>query len=223
MEIENRYRLLFQEIASLSKGACALCVVSKQQPVELMLRLYRAGCRDFGENRPLELEQKRSFFKEQGIDDIIWHFIGHIQSRQIPLILTCSDLIHSVHSKETLLNLEKKAAVLGLHRRVLLQVNVTGESSKQGFSPESLYSFANESLIFKQISLDGLMTMAELGASEKKLEETFQKTATLAQKLAGMRFIGKELSMGMSCDYVHALKQGATVVRIGSVLFKENL
>jgi pyridoxal phosphate enzyme (YggS family) len=220
MEIEDRYRLLSQEIAFLGKGTCTLCAVSKQQPVELMLRLYRAGCRHFGENRPLELEQKRSFFKEQGINDIIWHFIGHIQSRQIPLIITCSDFIHSVHSKETLLNLEKKAALLGLHRSVLLQVNVTGEASKQGFSPEAIHSLANEASIFKQLTLAGLMTMAEFGVSEKKLEETFHKTAMLAQELNSMGFIGRELSMGMSSDYVHAMNQGSTFVRIGSALFK---
>lgn len=217
--IEERYALLTQKVSLLSKLSATICVVSKQQPVESIYRLYKQGVRDFGENRAQELVEKARYFESQGMSDIRWHFIGHIQSRQIPNILRYSFLVHSVHDKKTLLNLEKRCKFDALKANVLLQVNVSGEESKQGMSEPEIIELAKEALTLSHVTICGLMTMAPQKASAAFLVETFQKTRLLRQKLETYLPKCQELSMGMSQDFEMALKEGSTLIRIGSLIF----
>lgn len=218
MSIQEKYLRFLDDIHK--KGAKAvLCAVSKQQPLEKMKALYEVGCRDFAENRPLELKEKRDFFLSKGISDIRWHFIGHIQSRQIPLILASSDLIHSVHNADVLFLLEKRAKAANLKRSILLQVNVSGEASKQGFTKEDVLALARQLSLLENINPSGVMTMAPEGASKEKLCEIFCTTKELARKLHEFIPTCLECSMGMSQDFSEALKAGSTLLRIGSKLF----
>jgi pyridoxal phosphate enzyme (YggS family) len=218
--IEEAYQRLLKDIEVLKVPLPCICVVSKGQPVEKLEQFYQLGVRDFGENRPLELKEKAEFFLQKGILDIRWHFIGHIQSRQIPHILAYSYLIHSVHSQSTLLKLEERAKALRKFCKILLQVNVSGESTKQGFTEEELLKLAQEPLALIHLSLEGLMTMAPEGASSDSLRKTFKKTGDLARNLQSYWPKCRELSMGMSQDFPEALLEGATLLRIGSRLFK---
>lgn len=217
--LKQKYLDFINEVARVNPKV-VVCAVSKQQPLDKIEMLYEAGCRDFAENRPQELKEKEAYFSSRGIRDIRWHFIGHIQSRQIPHILECSSLIHSIHSKETLFLCEKKAAAKSIKKEVLLQVNVSREASKQGFTSDEVLDLAKEKLELDYIQIKGVMTMAPQGASQGILQEIFRQTKELARKL--QEFIPDCLhcSMGMSEDFSLALKEGATIIRIGSKIFK---
>lgn len=194
-----------------------LIIVSKKQPIESIQMLYNEGYRDFGENRIEELLDKAS----QAPTDINWHFMGHIQSKKLNKILSISTLIHSVHSKRLLEQIDEKCQKLRKIQPVLLQVNISQEEEKQGL----LLSEVEEALIFsknlKHIQVKGLMGMGPRPGSENytaQLDESFEQLSNIYFKMKDAYQL-TVLSMGMTSDYPTAIKYRATHLRIGSAIF----
>lgn len=204
-------------IQSTLPPSARLVAVSKLKPVEDILEAYHAGQRLFGENYATELRDKAA----QLPDDIEWHFIGHLQSKQLKYYIPFVSMIHGVDSLEHLLDVEAAAAKVGRTVDVLLQVHVAREETKFGFAPEELYSLTLPRLAHVRIC--GLMAMASNTDDEARVRADFHAVRQLFDRLKAGPFAQaphfRELSMGMSHDYPLALAEGATLVRIGSSIF----
>ncbi len=187
-----------------------LVAVSKKRSVEEIQHFYDLGVRDFGESRVQEALAKM----EQLPSDIRWHFIGRLQKNKVAKIVGLFVLIHSVDGPELAYYLSQASEKKDLRQDILLQVNTSGESSKQGLTPEEWKAEYDKVRSFPGIRIRGLMTMAPLDADESTLRQVFSSLRQLKEQLQLT-----ELSMGMSQDYPVAVEQGATLVRIGSALF----
>lgn len=196
-----------------SLGKAILVVVSKTRTVEEILALYALGQRDFGENKVQELLEKKPRLPK----DIRWHFIGRLQKNKVNKLIGEVFLIHSVDSIELAEKISKASEEKGNATAVLLQVNTSGEGSKQGFSKEELEENLDRLKSLSSLQIQGLMTMAPFTEDPNTIRHAFSNLAKLRDRLLP----GGELSMGMSHDYLEALKEGATLVRIGSLLFGE--
>ena len=202
--------------AGRDPGQIMLLAVSKTFPEEDIAELYQAGCRDFGENRIPELQEKASALP----GDIRWHFIGQLQSNKVRKVVLLADVIHAVESVSLIERLDRIAGEEGRSPEFLLEVNVSGEASKSGCTPETLPELAAAAANCKYARWQGLMTMAPADAPEDLLRHVFGTLRDLRDGLAD-RF-GRPLpvlSMGMSGDWQTAVQEGATILRIGSALF----
>lgn len=205
--------------ASLPKGV-GLVAVSKLKPVEDIMEAYNAGQRAFGENYATELRDKAAVLPK----DIEWHFIGHLQAKQIKYYIDFVTLIHGVDSVEHLEDVERAAEKAGRVVDVLLQVHVAQEETKFGFAPEDLdepYELAQ--LALPHVRVRGLMGMASHTDDEARVREDFRKVKAFFDNLKVSAFKDKPyfdtISMGMSHDYQLAVAEGSTLVRIGSSIF----
>lgn len=205
--------------ASLLQGV-GLVAVSKLKPVEDIMEAYKAGQRAFGENYATELRDKAAVLPK----DIEWHFIGHLQAKQIKYYIDFVSLIHGVDSVEHLEDVERAAAKAGRVVDVLLQVHVAQEETKFGFAPEELDEpQALEKLALPHVRVRGLMGMASHTDDEARVREDFHRVKSVYDKLKASAFKDKPyfdtVSMGMSHDYQLAVAEGSTLVRIGSSIF----
>lgn len=193
-----------------------LLPVSKTVGKEEILELYNIGIRDFAENRLQVLQEKF----DQLPKDINWHFIGPLQSNKIRKIIKMVKVIHSVESIDTILRLERIANEENCEVKFLLEVNISGEASKGGVTPEDLTALAIEAVKCKKATFAGLMTMAPLVSSVEEQKAIFSKLTALRDNLEESLNIKLPLlSMGMSQDYIPAIECGSTVVRVGSSIF----
>ena len=180
--------------------------------------VYNMGIRNFGENRADQLEEKYNAIK----GGPLWHFIGHLQSRKIKVVVPLVEFIHSIDNISTLNKINDEAKKLNKVQRLLAEVNISGEQSKYGMNPEDLHDFIEKSFDFKNISLEGLMTVAPLTDNFGYIREIFSRLRILRDRsikdFKNIRL--RELSMGMSNDYRVAIEEGATMIRIGSIIFK---
>src|SRR5680860_1005246 len=177
--------------------------------------LIQAGIKVVGENRAEELEGKWRRFR----DALDFHFIGHLQSRKARRVVPRVSLIHSVDSLSLVEQIDKRTDV---DVDVLLQVNVSGEESKYGILPGDAEAFLERAAPYETVRFVGLMTMAPLAEDAEETRPVFRGLRALRDDLASRfssRYALKELSMGMSNDYQVAVEEGATLVRLGSVLF----
>lgn len=238
-ELQDRYQAILENIAAAAKRASrqpedvTLVAVTKTWPVEVLLAAYEAGMRHFGENRPEELAEKRPFFDaELGVDnDIVWHFIGTVQSRKSGIIADYADLFHALDRVKIANRLSKQLGENGRSLPVLLEVNVSDEASKAGFSAGAWETDATQQAELRTVAetinnlaglqLGGLMTMAPWHAPEDEIRQVFRRTRALASWLEtavpGTNL--SQLSMGMTDDYQIAIEEGATHVRVGRALF----
>lgn len=199
--------------------AVTVLAVSKTVPVERLRAAVAAGITELGENRVQEASPKVAALGR----DLTWHLIGHLQRNKAAAAVRLFDMIHSVDSFDLATVLDRQAARLGKQQRVLLQVNVSGEQSKSGFTLAALRAVAEEVAALPHLRPEGLMTIAPLGAGESVLHDVFGTLRTLHQELA-LAFPGEawqHLSMGMSDDYEIAVAEGATLVRVGRAIFGE--
>ncbi len=198
-----------------------LVAVSKTYPLEDIAAALAAGQHDFGENRLEELWPKIRQAHDFGMDAIRWHMIGTIQSRKSGDAVGPVVLIHSVDRVKIAQRLSRDAIAAGCVLNVLLEVNVSGEESKHGFSPDELRSGAGELLALPGIRIQGLMTMAPYDSDPETTRPVFRALRQLRDDLA-VRFpqsAWQTLSMGMTNDFEVAIEEGATIVRIGSAIF----
>lgn len=195
-----------------------LVAVSKNFPAERVLEVYNRGQRRFGENRVQELVKKRAALPE----DIEWHMIGTLQRNKVKAIINKVALIHSVCSLPLAREISKHATAQNLEVPVLLQVNIAEEATKSGFQQHEILAAVKEICLLPGIKVRGLMTMAPIANDPEDVRPVFRRLKMLAQEIETLRFPGvemKELSMGMSDDYIVAVEEGATYVRIGSRIF----
>ena len=195
-----------------------LVAVSKLKPVEDIMEAYHAGQRAFGENYATELRDKAAVLPK----DIEWHFIGHLQGKQLKYYIQFVSMIHGVDSVEHLLEVDRAAAKVGRTVDVLLQVHVAQEETKFGFAVEDLEGLENLDNL-EHTRVRGLMAMASNTPDLERVRADFRRAKSLFDGLKGGLFKGHPefnvLSMGMSHDYPVAVEEGSTLVRIGSSIF----
>lgn len=196
-----------------------LVIVTKGQSIEIISLVKNLGYVDFGESRVGEL-----LSKVDHVHSVNWHFIGRFFRKQAKRIVGISEYIHSIPSLEHLEKVDCVAASKGIRQKVFLQVNVLGEAGKQGFSPDGLlFLCENRDLSdFPFTSIVGLMTIAPLTFDEGLIRKCFRNLRGFRDKISEMdtNFQLKDLSMGMSNDYVIAIEEGSTILRIGSAIFQ---
>lgn len=199
-------------------GSVELLAVSKTHPAEVIRQAVEAGQLLFGENRIQEAKAKIPDLPAK----LRWHLIGHLQSNKIRQALPLFELIHGVDSVELVDEIQRIAGDLGLFPRVLLQVNVAGESSKFGFAPERLLSDVERISRADRVQVEGLMTIPPLAANPENSRKYFVQLRQLRERLEKeFRLPLPQLSMGMSGDYRIAVEEGATLVRVGTAIFGE--
>jgi len=200
---------------------CKLIAVSKTKPVEELLEAYEAGVRDFGENKVQELVEKQ----EKMPKDINWHMIGHLQRNKVKYIAPFVHLIHGVDSVKLLKEINKQAKKADRTISCLLQVHIAKEESKFGFDEKELLELIDGEEIqeMKNIKIEGLMGMATYTEEEEVVRSEFSALRELKEKIKEkslpVNMEMKELSTGMSGDYLIAQEEGSTMVRIGSAIF----
>lgn len=204
--------------ASLPEGT-RLVAVSKLKPAEDIMEAYRAGQRLFGENYATELRDKHA----QLPGDIEWHFIGHLQSKQLKYYIGFVSMIHGVDSVEHLEDVEHAAAKVDRVVDVLLQVHVAQEETKFGFLPEELSAARFNPAAYPHVRICGVMGMASHTDDQAHVRDDFRRVKSIFDTLKAGAFAGstafREVSMGMSHDYPIAVEEGSTLVRIGTSIF----
>ena len=225
------------EMTTALPQGVALVAVSKFHPVERLREAYAAGQRVFAESRPQELAAK----VPQLPDDISWHFIGHLQTNKLKLVLPYVSLVQSVDSVHLLEAIDRWGAQNGRVIDVLLEVHIASDATKQGFSPEEIMAItaaegrgrgreatANDGsrpqteAEYGHVRLRGLMGMATLTEDETVIERDFQRIQDLFEAVKAAHPDWSwfdQLSIGMSGDWPIALRHGATMVRIGTDIF----
>ena len=182
--------------------------------------LMENGILNFGENRVQVLEAKRELMDDVK-DKINWNFIGNLQKNKVKYIIDYVCMIHSVNKLSIAQEIDKRAAACGRKLDVLVEINLSGEDSKEGYDLEEFYKELPELMKLQNINIKGLMTMAPNVTDEDKIRASFRKLREIKDELNEKYFDGKltELSMGMSHDYRIALEEGSTIIRIGTKLY----
>jgi len=197
-------------------GNAKLIVVSKNHPWSECQPLYEDGARNFAENRVQIALPKQS----EAPSDIAWHFIGPLQTNKVHKVIGAFQMIHSVDDLPLAERISEASLAKGIVTPILLQVNTSGEKAKQGNSPETWEYDLDQAATLRGVSIRGLMTMAPLTDDKQGVRSCFRRLREWRddwQKRGNLAL--SELSMGMSHDYLIALEEGATMVRIGSALF----
>ena len=198
-----------------------LIAVTKQVPVELMAIAYDMGIRNFGESKVQEAAEKQAQLDRPGIT---WHLIGHLQRNKAAKALQQFQWIHSLDSIKLAKRLDQLAEAAGDEPRVCLQVKLRHDPSKYGWSPEELLPALPQLNQCKNLRIEGLMAIPPYGLSEEETRAIFEETRSLADKISQLpldRLKITQLSIGMLNDYLLAIASGATMVRLGRVIFGE--
>jgi len=199
-----------------------LIAVTKMRSLDQLQALYQLGQRAFGENHALEMREKALTMPS----DSEWHFIGHLQTNKVKIIAPHVHTIHSVDSLHLIDEIQKRAASASRVIRILLQIHIAQEKHKYGIKPETLNDFMHQMHIdnYPNILITGLMGMATQTDNQEQIRKEFRLLYNLFQQIKNnlrnndSRFC--EISMGMSNDYLIAMEEGSTMVRIGSLLFE---
>ena len=198
-----------------------LVAVSKYHPVEALQEAYKVGQRIFGESKVQEMTIKYETLPK----DIEWHFIGHLQTNKIKYMASYVSLIHGVDSYKLLSEINKQAAKAGRIIPCLLQIHIAKEETKFGFTPEECMAMLEEGAwcTLTHVQIAGVMGMATNTDDLIQVEAEFATLSSLFQCMKEVYFADtpafKEISMGMSDDYPIAIRQGSTLIRIGSRIF----
>ena len=195
-----------------------LVAISKTHPAERVREAYEAGQTLFGESRVQEARAKIPELPSA----IRWHFVGHLQKNKIRHALPLFEMTHSVDSLALAEDMNRIAEEEGLHPRVLLEVNVAGEGSKFGFKPEALRAEMERLLALPRLSILGLMTIPPLSEEAEASRKFFVELCELRDRFQTEFHVDlAQLSMGMTNDFMVAVEEGATLVRVGTAIFGE--
>lgn len=198
----------------LPQDVTMICV-SKFHTIDAIMEAYHAGERDFGESRVQELLHKRELLPQ----DIRWHFIGHLQTNKVKMIVPFVHLIHSVDSVRLLDTIHREAEKIQRRVKILLEVHVAKEDTKSGFTPEELLTLHSRLSALNYIEVCGIMGMATNTDDENEIRRCFQTIKMLSDTY--FNHMPTIISMGMSDDYQIAIEEGSNMVRIGSSIFGE--
>ena len=199
-----------------------LIAVSKTKPVEMLREIYDAGARDFGENKVQELCSKI----DELPSDIKWHMIGHLQRNKVKYIIERVALIHSVDTYRLAEEINIQAKKKNIIVPILIEVNIAGEESKFGTSKEDAILLVEDISKLENIRIKGLMTIAPYVVDSEENRPYFRKIKQLSVDIAkkNIHNVSMEiLSMGMTGDYMVAIEEGATMVRVGTGIFGERV
>ena len=206
--------------AGRSAEEITLVAVTKTHPPQSVVALMKAGHSVLGENRVQEALSKIESLKGAGQ----WHFVGHLQRNKVNAVMGRFELIHSVDSPRLIRELEKSAARRGAAQRILLELNVTGETRKTGARPEELDALLDALAASPHLRAEGLMTMAPYSRAPEASRPAFARLRELLKSIPKLdHFSPRHLSMGMSGDYEVAIEEGATLVRIGTAIMGERI
>ena len=213
--VSDNLKALYEKLPSAVK----LVAVSKFHPVSRLMEAYGAGQRVFGENRPQELAAK----VPQMPDDVEWHFIGHLQTNKLKLVLPYVTLVQSVDSFHLLEAIDKWGSDNGRVIDVLLELHLGAEETKHGFSETDIDAVISSEAEKSHVRIRGLMGMATNTEDEEVIEADFARIEALFKRIREehpeLRDTFTELSIGMSGDWPIAVRHGATMVRIGTDIF----
>lgn len=221
---ENLYEINKRIKASAEKAGrnyndIKLIAVTKTVDTDRVEEAIEAGIESAGENKPQELSRKYEILG----DAVKWHQIGTLQKNKVKYIIDKACMIHSIESISLAEEINKRAQAKDIKMDCLVQVNISGEESKHGVSPEeamSIIKYISENCQY--VKIKGLMTMAPFDASEEEIRRVFRGLKELSEKIDNENIENvemKELSMGMTNDFEIAIEEGATMVRIGTAIF----
>lgn len=197
-----------------------LIAVSKTKPVSLLEEAYTDGCRHFGENKVQELCDKYEVMEE----DIRWHMIGHLQTNKVKYLIGKTTCIHSVDSYKLACEIEKQAAKHDCSMDILIEVNIANEDSKFGVAKEEVFELIQQIALLPHVHIKGLMTVAPYVQDPEENRIFFRNIKQLSVDIANQNIDNVDmnvLSMGMTGDYMVAIEEGATMVRVGTGIFGE--
>ena len=197
-----------------------IIAVTKYYDENVMLSAYRAGLRHFGESRAVEAVKKIDKLPYDVRENSKFHFIGHLQSNKVKLVVNHFDYIHSVDSLKIANLISEEALKINKKQKVFLQLNNAGEEQKFGFDKQNLLDSFKEIINLKGLDVLGLMNIGPLEATKEELNALFADVKNFQEELSNeFDFKLNDISMGMSNDYDIAVSNGATWVRIGTKLF----
>ena len=203
-----------------NRDEITLIAVSKTKPVTLLEEAYQAGVRDFGENKVQEMCEKFEVMNK----DIRWHMIGHLQTNKVKYLIGKTTLIHSVDSYKLACEIEKQAAKHDCIMDILIEVNIAEEESKFGLAEEEVIHLVKKVAQLPHIRIKGLMTVAPYVVDSEENRPFFRKIKQLSVDINNQNIDNVSmniLSMGMTGDYMVAIEEGATMVRVGTGIFGE--
>lgn len=211
-----------QACKNSSRNSDDVCViaVSKTKPLSMIEDAIKAGMTVFGENKPQEIRDKYNEVSTK----VSWHMIGKLQSNKIKYVIETCDLIHSVDSLKLVNKLEEEAIKRDIHVDILLQVNITQEDSKSGFTVDELYNSLDEISRLTRVHVKGLMTIPPFVTDPEENRGVFRKLNEICVDIKSKNIDNismNALSMGMTGDYMVAIEEGATYVRVGTGIFGE--
>lgn len=195
-----------------------LLIATKYAGAEQVRILDDLGLKDFGENRADDLLQKSEVIGKEAS----WHFIGHLQTNKIKKVVPITECIHSIDSIKTIAAIDSLCKKIDKIQKVLIEVNLSEEDTKYGLKANDVNNFLKDALKYKNIKINGLMTMAPFTKDSKIIREVFSNLRLIKEDLEekNRNLKLKELSMGMSNDYIIAIEEGSTIIRIGSAVFR---
>lgn len=214
MTVEKNLEKILRNIENYSPKIIA---VTKYYDIDKMIEAYNCGLRNFGESRALDAIEKIGKIDDTIRRESIYHFIGHLQTNKIKHVVGNFEYIHSVDSLKTAQCINLEANKKGIIQKILIQVNNAQEPQKFGVEVAQLENLINEVLKLESIKLEGLMNIAPLIEDRLELQRLFSQMRHLKES-----YNLKELSMGMSHDYEIAAAEGATMIRLGKILFENN-
>ena len=222
VKIHQNYEKILENVKKYSSDPekVKILFVSKYLNVEEHKAVIDMGYDYFGENRAQLYRDKLNEFSDEKYKNIKWDFIGRLQKNKIKYIINSVNLIHSIDSYQLLEEINKKAIENNRVINGLVQINVSKEESKTGVYIEDFKKDSEKYFSMSNVKIAGFMTMAPFDASEYEINNYFSKMRELKEEYEKKYDYITELSMGMSNDYVEALKNGATIIRIGSKLFE---
>ena len=222
LKIQQNYKKILEDIEKYSPypEKVKILFVSKYLNVEEHKALIEMGYDYFGENRAQLYRDKLNEFSGEKYKNIKWDFIGRLQKNKIKYIINSVNLIHSIDSYELLEEINKKAIENNRIINGLIEINVSKEESKTGVYIEDFKNNSEKYFSMSNVKIIGFMTMAPFEASEAEINSYFSNMRDLKEEYQKKYDYITTLSMGMSNDYVEALKNGTTIIRIGSKLFK---
>mgnify|MGYP001388596002 FL=1 len=211
---------LFCDENSIKKDKINIVGVSKKKSLEDILSLYKLGLRDFGENYAQEMNEKSLALNSEKIR---WHFMGPIQSNKIGLIVKNSYLVHSVDREKVVRKMDLESKKIDKRQKILVQVNISGEVSKSGISPNDVEEFVNFVDNFANLELAGLMFMPNINQDKALHIKEINDSVKLFNDLRTKKKNIQILSLGTSSDYKECIKEGSNLIRVGEILFGPRL
>jgi len=214
--VRQRIATCCEKIGRPPKDVTLVCV-TKEASANEVNEVLGLGMRDLGENRVQELVAKHKVIGDRAV----WHLVGHLQTNKVRDAVKIASLIHSVDSVKLASHIDKEAAKLNKVQNILIQVNTSGETTKFGISPDDIFDLLKEVVLYHNINIKGLMTIAPEVDDPEEARPYFRALRELRDKIMNLKLItyNLQLSMGMTNDFEVAIEEGSNMVRLGRAIF----